>query len=397
MKQILWAYAFISLIMIAALSILSYDYGAGYVYLYWREWQIQTNLWVVFIFLACFSLIIQLFWLLIKRYLTRTQRKLETVFNFKELHPYEQLAVIWLLNAAQQQAEFIQTIFAQSALLKSIMASHLYGMQQQYPQALTVLKQSNAMAFELAEIQRIEIYLAQNDAQQALTHLEFLNQHELSPWLDEVKSAYALRLQALWGQFAIQFPWHYLQSTLYGHLETGNKQQWLKQLLLNFDQAKLDDLQNLQQRYLDLQSQIYSQPYETKTLWLKLLSRMPDMSEQHEILALHLLDQQFNQDVFYLWFQQQLLKQNPNYLIVEQHIEYWENKYLSLPVLTFAKWHLYDATGHIEQANQMLELYSDNVLMNYLRIKSALKGQDDLIKQLNLIYENNANFIEIKI
>ena len=38
-----------------------------------------------------------------------------------------------------------------------------------------------------------------------------------------------------------------------------------------------------------------------------------------------------------------------------------------------------------------------NVMMNYLRIKSTLKGQDDLIKQLNLIFENNANFVEIKI
>mgnify|MGYP003598132621 FL=1 len=41
----------------------------------------------------------------------------------------------------------------------------------------------------------------------------------------------------------------------------------------------------------------------------------------------------------------------------------------------------------------MLELYADNVMMNYLRVKSTLKGQDDLIKQLNLIFENNANFV----
>ena len=49
MKQILLAYAFISLIIIAVLSVLSYGYGAGYVYLYWREWQIQTNIWIIFI------------------------------------------------------------------------------------------------------------------------------------------------------------------------------------------------------------------------------------------------------------------------------------------------------------------------------------------------------------
>jgi hypothetical protein len=67
-------------------------------------------------------------------------------------------------------------------------------MEQQYPQALAQLNQTNAMAFELAEIQRIEIYLAQNDSEQALTHLEFLNQHELSPWLNDVKGAYEVRI-----------------------------------------------------------------------------------------------------------------------------------------------------------------------------------------------------------
>src|SRR5690606_3257410 len=397
MKQVLLAYAFISLIVIAGLSILSYGYGAGYVYLYWREWQIQTNIWVIFIFLACLSLIIQLLWLVIKRYLTREQRKLETVFNFKNLHPYEQLAVVWLLEAAQDQHEFIQGVFSKSGLLKGIIGSRLYWMQQQYPQALAILNQSNAMAFELAEIQRIEIYLAQNDGEQALTHLEFLNQHELSPWLSDVKSAYDLRLTALWGKFALQFPWMYLRSTKYGHLGTETKQEWLQQLLLNFDQANVEDLQNLQQRYLDLQGQINNRDYEIKILWLKVLSRMPEMSQPHEDLALHLLDERFNQDVFYLWFQHQLLKQNPDYSGVEQRINYWENKYPSLPVFSFAKWHIYEATTRYAEAEQLLELYPDNVMMNYLRIKSTLKGQDDLIKQLNLIFENNANFVEIKI
>ena len=397
MKQILLAYAFISLIIIAVLSVLSYGYGAGYVYLYWREWQIQTNIWIIFISLAVLSLMTQLFWLFIKRYLTREQRKLETVFNFKNLHPYEQLAVVWLLEAAQDQHAFIQGIFSQSGLLKGIIDSRLYWMEQQYPQALAQLNQTNAMAFELAEIQRIEIYLAQNDSEQALTHLEFLNQHELSPWLNDVKGAYEVRITSLWEKFAVQFPWVYLRSTKYGHLGTETKQAWLQQLLLDFDQADTESLQNLQQRYLDLEDQIYNRNYEIKTLWLKVLSRMPEMSEQHEDLALHLLDEQFNQDVFYLWFQQQLLKQNPDYLKVEQRIEYWENKYPSLPVFSFAKWHIYTATARDEEANKMLELYPDNVMMNYLRVKSTLKGQDDLIKQLNLIFENNANFVEIKI
>lgn len=156
-------------------------------------------------------------------------------------------------------------------------------------------------------------------------------------------------------------------------------------------------MQDLQQRYLDLSSEIETRSYSIKTLWLKLLSRLPDLSQQHEDLALHLLDQQFNAEVFYLWFQQQLLKQVPNYSDVEQHIQDWELKYPSLPVLTFAKWHVYDATGRFNKADELLILYPDNVLMNYLRIKSTLKNREDLIQQLNFIFENNANFVKIKI
>ncbi len=83
-----------------------------------------------------------------------------------------------------------------------------------------------------------------------MTHLEFLNQHELSPWLFKVKTAYQKRLIALWGEFATQYPWHYLRSTKYGHLDADTKQKWLTELLTQFEQADAENLQALQQRYL---------------------------------------------------------------------------------------------------------------------------------------------------
>lgn len=397
MKQILWAYAFICLIFIAVMSVLSYGFGAGYVYIFWRDWQLQSNVWFMFVFLAVLGFVFQLLWLLLKRYFTRVQRKQTEVFDFKTLHPYEQLAVIWLLDAGREQQQFIQNAFTQSGLLRGVIDSRLYLMQQQYAQALSVLTRSHAMAFELAEIQRIQVFLAQQDGEQALTHLEFLTQHELSPWLKDVQTAYEHRLAELWGLFAVQFPWLYLRSLRYGHLDEAMKQAWLEQLLVQFDQASAENLQDLQQRYLDLSVEIETRSYSIKTLWLKLLSRLPDLSVQQENLALHLLDQQFNAEVFHLWFQQQLLKQVPNYNEVEQHIHAWELKYPSLPVLTFAKWHVLDATGRFTEADALLTLYPDNVLMNYLRIKSTLKNREDLIQQLNFIFENNANFVKIKI
>lgn len=397
MKQILLAYALVSLMMIAILSVMSYGAGAGYVYLLWHGIQIQTNIWVVLFLIVFASLFLQIAWLVLKRAMHQEKRKLEHVLNFSHLHPYEQLGVIWILEGEQEQQEFVQQVFDQSGLLQQIVHARLAYKQQHYGEALRALERSPASAFELAEIQRIEIYLAQQDAEQALTHLEFLNGHALSPWLDQVNLAYTQRMFELWGMYAVQFPWHYLHSTPSGQLSAETKNDWLVQILIQFEQASLDDLELLQQRYIKLAEQMATLSLDTQKLWLKVLSRLPEMAQQHQDLALQIMELQFDQEVFYMWFQQQLLKQIPEYERLEQKINQLEAKYLSVPVFSFAKWHIYTATGRIEEAQQLLVLYPKNILMNYLRIKSTLQGNEELIQQLNLVFEKDANFIQFKI
>lgn len=397
MKALIWTYLVGSLFLLALLSVISYGYGAGYIYVYWHDWQIQTNVWIVgFAVITC-GLILQLLWTAVKRYRTREQRKLKTIFDFKTLHPYEQLGVIWLLEAAQDQQEFINRIFSQSGLLKGIVEAKLLFKQGEYQLALNALHQTAPMAFELAELERIEIFLALGDTEKALTHLEFLQQHQLSPWLQDIEHAYRQKITELWGSLALQQSWVYLRSLKYGHLDAQTRDLWLQQLLTQFDQASYEDLQAVQQRYLVLEQEIQTRPYTSKVLWLKLLSRLPEMSIQHERLALHLLREQFDRDVFYLWFQQQLLKQAPDYLDIENKIEEMEQQYLSQPILSFAKWYVYEATDRHEQAEALLTLYPDNVLMSYLRIKSKIKDNEYLVQQLNLIFENDANFLQFKI
>ncbi|RKG32559.1 heme biosynthesis protein HemY [Acinetobacter guerrae] len=395
MRALLQTYAVVALCLLALLSVLSYGYGAGYVYIYWRDWQLQTNVWILLLLIGVLTLFVQLIWMSVRRYLHREQRKLETVFNFSHLHPYEQLGVIWLLEAAKDQQSFVNQVFDKSGLLKGIVEAKLLFQNEQYDQSLNALNQTSPMAFELAELQRIELFLAKGETEQALTHLEFLQQHQLSPWLKQIEHAYQQRITVLWGQLALQQPWVYLRSMKYGHLDPQSRDIWLQQLLTQFDQASLDDLQAIQQRYQDLEQEIKTRPYTSKALWLKLLARLPEMSLQHEMLALHLLDEQFDRDVFYLWFQQQLLKQNPDYQDIEKKIEKFEQHYLSMPILTFAKWHVYMATGRKIEADGLLQLYPDDVLMSYLRVKSQLN--ESQIQQLNLVFENDANFLKFKI
>lgn len=397
MKHIVLVYSFIALILIALLSVLSYGAGSGYVYVLWHGIQIQTNMWFLVLGSLLVGLVFQIAWMWLKRYVNREKRKIQHVINFSELHSYEQLGVLWLLGGKSQQAEYLQPSYAHSGLLRQVMQSRVLVQQGLYNDALKVLEKSPADAFELAEIQRVEIYLAQQDGEQALTHLEFLNGHALSPWLNALEPSYKQRLITLWGQFATQFPWLYLKSTHYGHLQADTKQNWLTQLLLQFEQASTDDIQRVIDRYQQQQQQIQSLSFETRVLWLKLLSRIPEMAEQHGLLALELLNERFDQDVFYLWFQQQLLKQNPDYTVVEQQINTLENKYPSMPIFAFALWHVYMATQREQAAKQLLLLYPDNILMNYLRVKSTFHGDEVLIQQLNSVFEKDADFIHLKI
>ncbi|ENV10751.1 hypothetical protein F966_00522 [Acinetobacter higginsii] len=397
MKRLLLIYVLASLVLFALFSVLSYGYGNGYVYIYWRDWQFQTGVLGLIGLFILISLLAQLTWLFGKRYLAREQRKKETILHFKDLHPYEQLGIVWLLEAAKDQQVFIERVYTQSGLLNHIIDAQFDYKNGDYETALQSLEKSAPMAFELAELQRIDIYLERQETQKALTHLEFLAQHQLSPWLTEIETAYQQRITALWGKLALQEPWLFLQTTQYGLLDAEHRDLWLQQLLIRFDQASVDDLAALQQRYLVLQDEIQTRPYSSKVLWLKLLARMPEMSLQHEDLALHLLQDQFDPEVFYLWFQQQLLKQIPDYAYVEQRIMQLEQRYTSVPMLSFAKWHIYVATQRQAEAEQLLTLYPDNILMSYLRIKSTLGDNPDLIRQLNLIFENDVNFLNFKI
>lgn len=397
MKHIFIVYALVGLMILAVLSVLSYQEGPGYIYILWHGIQIQTNLWFVSFFLLFVALSLHLLWFWVGKMRSREQRKIQQVTDFSRLHTYEKLGVLWVLEANTKQREYLQPVFENSGLLKEVIQSRIWLKQDRIDDALSVLQQSPADAFELAELQRIEIYLAQELPDQALTHLEFLHGHMLSPWLKDLEDAYQHKLNHLWGRFAIQYPWHYLKSTQYGHLDFEHKKKWLLKLLNDFDNASNTDLELIQIRYAQMSDQIVSSSYGIKSLWLKLISRIPEMAFDETQLSLSLLEERFDQDIFYLWFQQQLLKQNPDYEMLENQIDHFEMKYPGLPILSFSKWHIYTATHREQDAEALLQLYPDHPLMNYLRIKSVLKGDAVLTQQLNSVFETHNKFIQFKL
>jgi hypothetical protein len=282
-------------------------------------------------------------------------------------------------------------------LLQQVFQSKHEFLQHNYQIALNALDGSPTATFELSEIQRIEIYLAQNNAELALSHLQFLSSHLLSPWLLPVEACFKKRLDTLWANFAMSYPWLYLEYITEPILNSEAMGKWLTQLLEQYDQASDENIHRLQNSYVENEKNIKNLDYSLQVLWLKLLLRLQNMGQYIEILATLLLEIKFEQDVFYIWFQQQLLKKDTQYEEVELYIAKLDKKYPGLPVLSFAQWYIYTETQRFNEADELLTRFPNNIFMSYLRIKSSLKGQDDLLDELKLVFENDAKFVQFKI
>lgn len=397
MKKLVLRYAFLAILLLAALSVLNYLGGGGYVYLLWFGVQVQTNIWILMYSVLLVSFAAQIFYFIYQHIFVKEQRKLQQVSDFDALHPYEQLGLIWLLDAEDDQAEYVQRIFNASGLLSHVIEARLLSRQNRYEDALMVLDKAPMTVYEVVALQKIEIYLNQSDAENALKHLSLIVMNEISPWLSSLDQAFRQRVEGLWARLALEHPWAFLKAPFSVQLNAMTMQKWLTHLLLQFEQADQAQLLLLQQRFLMLEQQIKLFTFDAAVLWLKLIVRLPDLARQQTALALNLLEQKFDQDVFLLWFQQQFMVGDADLSQLEADISVLVERYPSLPILSFAQWHIYMATHRIEEAQALLSLYPENIFMSYLRVKSALGNHHDLLEQLKLVFENDANFIEFKI
>lgn len=399
MKNILITYAVLFLLSMLGMATLGWLFGAGYIYIFFAGWQLQTSLWILLFLLLSFSFLLQLGWIYARKYAVRKKREQDSIFTFNALHPYEKLAVLWLLDATQEKNTFVEQIFQQSGLLNAVIKAQFLKQGGAYTQALDALNEIPEHAFELAQLQRIDIYLLQHQATEALSALSLLSHHQLPMWLDDVKEGYYAYLNSLWQKFSILFPWDYLQANKHAHLKEFDKVPWLTALLTQFDQANFEDIETLKQHY----QQTYHYKlmneggFEEKVLWLKVIARFVDLEIQKEELIQSILSEKFDQDVFYLWFEQKMLTAQPNYEEIEKQVNYWENKYTQLPILAFVKWHIYQATQRLNEADILLTQYPEHILMIYLRLKVKLKDDEELIQQLNILFESDTNFLKLNI
>ncbi|MBF7685337.1 heme biosynthesis protein HemY [Acinetobacter sp. B10A] len=398
MKKTIQAYLIVMVLYFLLLYFTTLFFGSGYVYIYFLNWELQTNIWILSLLMFGVSFFIQSMYIVIKKISAQRKLQAQQASSFSALHPYEKLAVSWLLHAEAETEQIVNQIFAHSGMLKHVITASFLYKQQRFEEGHAELTQAPNDAYELKEILYINALLDQSEQDLAFQHLEALSKHQPNAWLVDVMQGYEQAISRLWGKFAFKFPWDYLKTTHYGHLSAVDNTAWLTAILQRFEMSDALQQDALKARYISLEdTYIEDTVRENKILWLKVLVRCHDVMAQYERLVNHLLNEQFDQEVCLMWFEQQMHVTQPDYLAIEQQINTWQHRYTDAPIFSFVKWYIYQATGRYLEAEQLLNTFPDHVLMNYLRIKSKIQNDPILLHQLNQIFETNTQFLKIQI
>lgn len=386
MRQNIFPYVLLCLILTALFIVASFHQGFGYVYIQWSGWQIQSNLLFILWLLFIGAGILYALSLLLKRIFRRSLQKYQIPKHFNQLHPYEKLGVLWLLHAIPSQHDFITRTYKESVLLYPLVQAQILLNQQKHRQAQQWLKQDQSQLFEIHELLKIELALRQQDYPQALDRLQFLTVQPLSQWLQAVQGAYQTELQQKWLQYAIQCPWQILHIEVKPQLNSEQNQQWLQALLNQMSLATAEDKTALTAWYQPLSEQL--PPYESvdeNIVLLKLISQL-DAFHQHSFqLAQWILQHRFQPQVLYIWLDKVLNQQYFSLAQIERQIEQWQQQYPAQPSLNFAQWHIYQRQGKYAEAEQLLRQYPEDAYMAYLRLQDSIKHADNLQHDLRLL------------
>ncbi|KAA8732349.1 heme biosynthesis protein HemY [Acinetobacter qingfengensis] len=386
MRFTLLTYLCICLLLAALFMVLSFNSGFGYVYIQWLGWQIQSNLFLLLFLLFIASGIFYLLWRLLRYTLRRNLQRYQIPKSFQQLHPYEQLGVLWLLKAERVEQNRIFQTYQNSVLLNPLIHAKLLLKQQQPEQAKIWLQQTPNPLFELTELLKVEIALLERDYAVALERLEFLTVQPLSAWLHPISDAYQAELQEHWLQLSRVCPWWLFKASHQPRFDVQQTQIWFQALLVQREQADAIEQQLFFDWYDHIESDI-NQNYdiEQQILLLKLINQFDALHQSSYLLAQNILQQRFVPQVLYIWLDKALNHSQEDILVLEQQVQNWQQQYPAQASLTFAQWHIYQRQAKHEQAKHLLSQYPDDAYMAYLRIQDALQHTTSLQQDIHLL------------
>jgi hypothetical protein len=385
MRFTVLTYLCLCLILLALFMVLSYNSGFGYVYIQWLGWQLQSNLLLILFMLFISAAIFFVLWQLLKFALQANFQHYRMPKSFDELHQYEQLGVLWLLNAEQSEQKRIVLSFQRSVLLHPLIRTKLLLKQNHAEEAKAWLKHTPSPLFEMAELLKIEIAMAEKNYVLALERLEFLTVQPLSAWLQPVSQAYQTELHEHWLQLSRICPWWLFKASYQPEFNAEQNLIWLQALLTQRDQADIVEQQLFIQWYLGLESIVAQYDIEQQILLLKLINQFEQLHHSTYVLSQKILQQRFVPQVLYIWLDKALHHAQQDIGSLELQVQQWQQQYPAQSSLSFAQWHIYQQQGKYQQAQELLGLYAEDAYMAYLRIQDALKNMPALQHDVHLL------------
>lgn len=386
MRERILSYFCLCLILIALFFIASFGSGFGYVYVQWLGWQFQTNLFVLLIIFFFGLLIFSGILYLLRKLYQHSLQKYRIPKTFHKLHPYEQLGIVWLLRAERIEQHRIVTTYQNSVLLYPLIQARLLLNQQQTENAKNTLGNTQNQLFELAELLKIDIALAEKDYAQALERLEFLTVQPQSTWLKPLQDAYQAELQDKWLQLSQICPWWIFRASHQMNFTSDQNQLWLQALLTQADQAQLEEQTLLLNWYQQSQNEMMNYHLDEKIILLKIMNEYTLFDSQVIDISENILKEKFIPEVLYIWLAK-VLDEHRDITFIEQSIQQWQLQYPAQPSLMFATWHIYQRQQKWQQAEELLTQYPDDVYMAYLRLQNAIKASVSLQDDLKLLLQ----------
>jgi uncharacterized protein HemY len=392
MRIVILAYFILFLLSVGIFIVLSFHAGFGYVFLQWHGWQLQTNLFLVLILFFISLIAIYACWYGLKQIFRRNIQNHLQPKSFQKLHPYERLGILWLLKAEAFEQQQIISTYQASALLHPLIRAQMSLNQLDTSSAKDWLKQSKNPLFELAELLKIDIALVEENHTEAFERIEFLSVQPLSTWLQPVATAYQAQLQEKWLQLSLQYPWKMFDATHQPQFDQAQNVLWLQALFQFRERADERVIDQLKTWIENQKSMINDYPVEHKIILLKLMVQFEQFDLQSFAFAEQILEERFVPDVLYIWLDQVFEHAHLDIDVIASKIEAWSTQYPAQPSIAFAKWHIAQAQGKIDEANELLTQYPEDPYMAYLRIKSALASDDLQLDLKRLLQFSDQDF-----
>ena len=392
MRNVILAYFILFLLSVGIFIVLSFHAGFGYVFMQWHGWQLQTNLFLVLILFFISLIAIYACWYGLKQIFRRNIQNHLQPKSFQKLHPYERLGILWLLKAEASEQQQIISTYQASALLHPLIRAQMSLNQLDTSSAKDWLKQSKNPLFELAELLKIDIALVEENHAEAFERIEFLSVQPLSTWLQPVATAYQAQLQEKWLQLSLQYPWKMFDATHQPQFDQAQNVLWLQALFQFRERADERVIDQLKTWIENQKSMIDDYPVEHKIILLKLMVQFEQFDLQSFAFAEQILEERFVPDVLYIWLDQVFEHAHLDIDVIASKIEAWSTQYPAQPSIAFAKWHIAQAQGKIDEANELLTQYPEDPYMAYLRIKSALPSDDLQLDLKRLLQFSDQDF-----